>query len=384
MKILLASSSSGSRGGGELYLVYLGRALAQRGHAVTLWASSHSRMDELANTFSSFAEVIRSRYVNTYDFRGRSLASHFNFLGACRIAREWRRAEVDLVHVNKQNLEDGLDLLRAARHSELASLATIHLTQSARYLGAAFAGVRDWVARRALLSYPGMLVTVLASRRRDLLDFIGATPKVRLVPNGVPLFDLTQREPLRASKRAELQLGPRDLLFVAVGRMVKQKRPLLFLEQAERIRRAIPEARFLWVGDGALSGAWDEWVATHGMADAIQRLPWQMDILPLLFAADIFLHVAEFEGLPLAILEALSAALPCALTPNLLGEMPFLNAQNSLAVDDNGAWLAAARDPARRQELGRAGRKLVEAEFSFAQMAEQYEVLYRVAKRNQS
>jgi hypothetical protein len=32
MKILLASSSSGSRGGGELYLIYLGRALAQRGH----------------------------------------------------------------------------------------------------------------------------------------------------------------------------------------------------------------------------------------------------------------------------------------------------------------------------------------------------------------
>ena len=37
MKILLASSSSGSRGGGELYLVYLGRALAQRGHAAGVY-----------------------------------------------------------------------------------------------------------------------------------------------------------------------------------------------------------------------------------------------------------------------------------------------------------------------------------------------------------
>ena len=60
MKILLASSSSGSRGGGELYLVYLGRALAHRGHAVTLWASTNPRMDELANTFSGFGQVLRS------------------------------------------------------------------------------------------------------------------------------------------------------------------------------------------------------------------------------------------------------------------------------------------------------------------------------------
>ena len=35
LKILLVSSSSGSRGGGELYLLYLGRALAQRGVTVT-------------------------------------------------------------------------------------------------------------------------------------------------------------------------------------------------------------------------------------------------------------------------------------------------------------------------------------------------------------
>ena len=63
MKVLLASSSSGSRGGGELYLVYLGRALAHRGHAVTLWASTNPRMDELANTFSGFGQVLRSGYI---------------------------------------------------------------------------------------------------------------------------------------------------------------------------------------------------------------------------------------------------------------------------------------------------------------------------------
>jgi glycosyltransferase involved in cell wall biosynthesis len=381
VRILLASSSSGSRGGGELYLVYLGRALVQRGHHVTLWASSHPRMDELANTFSSFGEVIRSRYHNTYDFRARSVAAYFNYAAAARIAREWRRTDAEVIHINKQNLEDGLDLLRAARWAQRPSLCTIHLTQSARYLGAVFARLRDYVSRRALLAYPGMLVTVLAQRRRDLLDFIGATPRVRLIQNGVPLFDLSRRPAVRAARRAELGLRPEDPLFVAVGRMVPQKRPLVFLELAEKIRQTAPNARFLWVGDGPLSPAWDSWVSAHKLDGAIQRVPWQVDVVPLLFAGDVFLHTAEFEGLPLAILEALSAGLPCALLPNLLAEMPFLNAENSLAVDDAGEWLQKALQPAVRESIGRAGRRLAEDEFSYAQMAENYEMLYNVAKR---
>src|SRR5205809_5773405 len=78
MRILLASSSSGSRGGGELYLLYLGRALAARGHDVILWASSHSRMNELAASFAAFGKVQRSDYVNTYDRRLRSVASYLD------------------------------------------------------------------------------------------------------------------------------------------------------------------------------------------------------------------------------------------------------------------------------------------------------------------
>ena len=377
MKVLLASSSSGSRGGGELYLVYLGRALAHRGHAVTLWASSHPRMDELANTFSGFGDVLRSEYENTYDQRGRSIASYLNFGASRAVAAVWREAAPDFIHVNKQNLEDGLDLLRAARHCGVPNLATIHLTQSARYLRAKLAAPRDFVARRALRQYPGLLVTVLENRQRDLAGFLGDSPRLRMIPNGVPLFDLTHRASGRVSKRAELGFGTDDQLFIAVGRMVPQKRPLVFLEKAEQILRVLPEAKFLWVGDGALSGEWDVRVAAKGLGEKIRRLPWHNDVQSLLLAADVFLHVAEFEGLPLAILEAMSAALPCAITANLLGEMPFMTAGNSIAIGDDESWIGRLRDPASLRTLGAAARRLAEARFSFGKMAESYEALYR-------
>ncbi len=379
MKILLVSSSSGSRGGGELFLLYLGRALAARGHEMTLWLSSHPRTDELARAFVSFGKVIRARYTNTYDRLGRSIASALDWRAAKRIAEEWQRGDFDFIHLNKQNLEDGLDLLRATRVAGLPSLCTIHLTQSARYLRARFSAPRDFVSRRALAAYDGMLVTVLGHRRSDLALFLGDSPRLRMIPNGVPLFDLTKRADSRAVRRAELGVADDAFVVIGVGRLVPQKRPLLFLEHAARIRTMYPDAQFLWIGDGSLAEAWDREVSAHGLSEAVQRLDWQSDVPSFLLAADMFLHTAEFEGLPLAILEAMSAALPCAITENLFTEMPFLNAGNSIAVDEGGRWLAEIDDRAALSGRGTAARALTEAEFSFGKMAESYEALYREA-----
>jgi glycosyltransferase involved in cell wall biosynthesis len=376
MKILLASSSSGSRGGGELFLLYLGRGLVERGHEVTLWASNHARMDELAQSFSSIGEVIRAPYTNTYDHRTRSLGSYLNRWRAWRIARAWSRLPVDVIHVNKQNLEDGLDLLRAAARSGKPSLATIHLSQTARYLGAKSAWLRDWIARRALKSYPGLLVAVLENRAKDLRDFLRGNPRVRLVNNGVPLLDLSRRESTRAEQRHELGFNDAHTLFVAVGRMMPQKRPQLFLEHAERIYQRLTHARFLWVGDGPLAAEWDAWVKARGLESVIRRLPWRHDVPALLQGADVFMHTAHFEGLPLAILEAMSAGLPLALTPNLPEEMPFLIRTEPVLLTAAELDAATLNDRAELQRRGDAGRRLIEEEFSGERMSEGYEALY--------
>jgi glycosyltransferase involved in cell wall biosynthesis len=379
MRILFASSSSGSRGGGELYLLYLGRALAQRGHTVLLWASDHPRMDELANSFSGIGEVLRSPYRNTYDRRGRSISSYLNLRAVGQLGREWKKAHPDILHVNKQNLEDGLDLLHAARRSHLPNICTIHLTQSASYLKAKLAPARDFIARRALRNYHHPLVTVLENRRQDLIAFLGDSPRIRMIPNGVPLYDISRRLIVREAKRADLGIAEDELLIIAVGRMVPQKRPLEFLARSQAVLRRYPKAKFLWVGDGELSAAWDQWVEAHKMGKTIRRLPWRNDIPSLLMAADVFLHVAEYEGLPLAILEAMSAALPCAIASHLLREMPFLDASNSLSVADDGAWLTALHDSKRLHAIGATARKLVEEKYSYTTMAEAYEALYREA-----
>jgi len=373
VKILFASSSSGSRGGGETFLVYLGEALAWRGHEVVLWTSSHPRMDEIAARFGRFGAVCRADYTNTYDRPRRSLGALLDRATPARAAREWQALEPDIVHLNKQNLEDGLDLLHAMRLMACPGVCTIHITQSAAFLRAKGAWLRDWAARRGLRGYGGRLVAVSEPRKADLEKFLGRAGGITAIANGVPIPSISAAE--RERRREELGVAPDELAILAVGRMTAQKRPLLFLEIAARILTRIPEARFFWIGDGPLSAEWDARAAALGIGARAQRLGWREDAAALIAGGDLLLHTAEYEGMPLAILEAMAAGVPCAVSDGLHREMPFLDEGNSIRVSED-SWIEVLRD---REELARrakAARELAAAQFSTEAMAGAYEALY--------
>jgi glycosyltransferase involved in cell wall biosynthesis len=381
MTILLVSSGSGSRGGGEIFLDYLGEGLVQRGHEVLMWIPAHPRMDELAQRVCRFATVIRAEYRSVYDHRTRTIATALNRRTSHRIAHQWQELRPDVIHVNKQNLEDGLDLLRAAHQSAIPSVCTIHLTQTARYLGARMAGLRDRIARKAFKDYAGVLVAVQETRRAALQQFVDGKTNTRSILNGVPIPNLRGVSLIRAAKRHELNTGDADMLVLGVGRLVEQKQPDLFLKIASKIHQQLPASKFLWIGDGSFASRWDEWVERAGLRTAISRVGWRSDVRSLLFGADLLLHVARYEGLPLAVAEAMATRLPCAVTRDLAQEIPFLNENNVLFVDDFPRFLKRLQDPTTRTAIATQGRELAEREFSLEKMAESYERVYAEAAK---
>lgn len=376
MKILLVSSGSGSRGGGEIFLLYLGRALAARGHSIMTWIPTHRRMDELASQCAEFSEVIRADYVNTYDHRSRSLATLFNAKQTRAIASQWRALAPDIVHVNKQNLEDGLDLLRAARISELPSVCTVHLTQTARYLRARGALLRDIVAGFELRKFKGAFAAVQDVRRKELSSFLGPDARTETIFNGVPLVDLDRQQAMRQAARAELGVTDDQFLIVGLGRLVAQKNPFAFLEVARKLCRKHDHLRFVWVGDGELAGEWKAAVEREGLGQAIRCAGWKSEVRPYLAAADLFLHTAEYEGLPFALIEAMSMGLPSAVSSTVAAELPFLNPGNAIFYDRDDRLEHYIAHPQELGEIGKAGRVMVTQQFSDTAMAAGYERLY--------
>ena len=163
---------------------------------------------------------------------------------------------------------------------------------------------------------------------------------------------------------------------MAIGSLVVHEQPLVFLERAAEILRAQPQAKFLWLGEGPLGEAWDEWVAAQGLGGAIHRRPWRSDAPLVLLAADLLMHVGESDGLPLDILEAFSAGLPCAITTHHRAEIPLLDPSNSILIGADGGWLETLGDEKRLQQIGQAARHVAEENFSCARMAGEYEALY--------
>jgi len=304
------------------------------------------------------------------------LSTCFNFAVSRRIANQWRQLRPDVIHINKQNLEDGLDLLHAAGGCEVPSICTIHLTQDSQYLHAKAAWLRDSIARWQLGKYSGVFVAVQQQRAQMLRTFLGGRGRVAAIFNGVPSVDAATVRSLRQVKRRELGLSDHDFLVLGVGRLVEQKRPFAFLRLAKELREYVPEARFLWVGDGKLAVSWREAVARLGLGSAVSCAGWQPDVLAYFSAADLLLHVAKFEGLPLAVVEAMASGLPCAITRDLSSEVPLFTDHNVLFADRAHELAQKIRDPLILTRIANGGQRLVDHQLSAKKMAESYEQLY--------
>lgn len=136
---------------------------------------------------------------------------------------------------------------------------------------------------------------------------------------------------------------------VSVGRAAPQRRPDLYAEIAERFRDR-PDVRFEWVGEGDLRPTLERagvevtgWVTP---AEVVERLA----------GADIVLHLATFEGLPLALLEAMRGGRAIVAS-----DLPVLREVGEGVVEfvsDSDSGAAALErllaDPERRARLGEA------------------------------
>src|SRR6185437_15678812 len=167
-----------------------------------------------------------------------------------------------------------------------------------------------------------------------------------------------------------------QLLIVGVGRLVPQKRPFVFLEMAKKLHERYPHVRFAWVGDGELSEEWRAAIARNGLSDVVLWTGWKSDVRPYLAAADLLLHTAEFEGLPFALIEAMSMGVPCAISRSVASELPFLDAHNAIIYDDRSQLEHLVSHPRALRKVGELARALMNERFSNHAMAASYEKLY--------
>src|SRR6185295_15455827 len=171
-----------------------------------------------------------------------------------------------------------------------------------------------------------------------------------------------------------------------VGHLSEVKGYPTFLRAAAKLRRMFDGCVFLAVGEEIVARGYraelEQLAAELGVSDCVHFLGWQRDVRDIVSAADVMALPSENEGLPLAVLEAMSCGRPVVATP--VGGVPeaVTNGVTGLLVpaSDPDALAAAIarlwRDPAFAATIGRAARARVETQFSRAAFIKRIEELY--------
>jgi glycosyltransferase involved in cell wall biosynthesis len=188
----------------------------------------------------------------------------------------------------------------------------------------------------------------------------------------------------------EARTRARDLLGLAstrpvvgiVANLSPKKDHAGLLTAIDQVRTRVPDVLLLLIGSGPLEDELRARVAADGLRDHVRFLGSRDDVAELLPALDVFVLGSRFEGLPIALLEAMAAELPCVATA--VGGVPEAltdGVEGRLVPPGDPRALATALEevlgaPGVRAAMGSAARRRVRSEFSIDRAVRRTEELY--------
>jgi len=239
------------------------------------------------------------------------------------------------------------------------------------------------LAYRLARRWASDFVAVSAEVKQAMIRTLGLSEEdIAVICNGVDVD--RYRQPVdRDHVRHHLGLDTKARLLITVGTLKTQKGHRYLIEAAARVMRQYPDAHFLFVGDGELRPELQAQTNACGLSDKIHFLGNRRDVSELLAASDFFVLPSLWEGLSMALLEAMAAAKPIVATAvSGTGQVMIHNETGILVPPGDAAALAQAIDelvsnPARARAMGEAAQRRVEAHFSMEKQAAEYQALYR-------
>jgi L-malate glycosyltransferase len=133
------------------------------------------------------------------------------------------------------------------------------------------------------------------------------------IHNGVDVNRVTSQRS-RTDVRRELGIDPEAFVIGTAGRLMPVKAQRSLLVAAALLLRERPDARFLIVGDGPLRDALVETAEHLGIRDKCTLTGERSDVYDLVAAMDVFVLSSIHEGIPMALLEAMTIGRPIVAT----------------------------------------------------------------------
>jgi glycosyltransferase involved in cell wall biosynthesis len=366
MRIVYVLTSLGV-GGAEKQALAIADRMAKRGHEVVLLVLKPQVAEEWPTTLLTFH----------LDMDRSPVSLLMGLLRARPMVRDFRP---DLVHSHSFHANLFARLLKL-RFPRLRIVSTVHNVNEGGWMRMLAYRLTDGMSRKTV---------AVSEAARERFTRLKAVPvqKCIVIRNGIEVAGFVPDAERRARTRAEMRVstwpGGCEFIWLAVGRVAPAKDYPNLLRAFAQVCAEKPSSR-LWVagqdGEGN-SASLRDLAAELGLNDKVHLLGLRRDVAALLNAADAFVLASAWEGMPLAVGEAMTMELPVVAT-DVGGVKELLGEAGLLVPARNHEALAKAmigmmqRNREERDAVGCASRERVAKHFSVGAAADSWDALYR-------
>jgi len=313
--------------------------------------------------------------VRKHGFVGYSLSDKHSFHFLITLLRIMQEEKVDLVQTHGARAEFiGTLIGRLAGVPFIVS--TLHdlygFSNRGKYV---FSRLTDpWITHYVSVTPMGR---VLAMQKFKI-----SQQRIDVIENGIDVGPLKNDQEV-AKLRTHLSIAADDCLILTVANLRPVKGHIHILQAIKMMTVEEREGLvFCFVGQDQSNGRLQQVVREWELSKTVKFAGFQKDIFPYLHAADLFLLSSESEGMPMAVLEAMSVSCPVIAT-NVGGIVKMIeNEQTGLLIPPCSATairkavLKLSSDVGLRRKLALNALVQVQRRFSVERMAQKYQNLY--------
>lgn len=137
--------------------------------------------------------------------------------------------------------------------------------------------------------------------------------KYEILPNAIDANKYIYNELTRNEMRKEFDLND-DIVVGHVGRFDFVKNHIFLIQVFNEIKKKLPKARLLLVGDGERRFYIEQEIEKLGLSNSVIFTGVRTDVDKILQVMDVFVFPSLYEGLPVTLIEAQAAGLPCIIS----------------------------------------------------------------------
>lgn len=187
--------------------------------------------------------------------------------------------------------------------------------------------IERWLAR-----YTDGLITINEEDYQAAKSFHLRGKAYKIPGVGIDVKGIHDLKVDRAQKRRELGVPEDAFVMLSVGDLIPRKNHIVALRAF--VQANIPNSYYLLCGNGELKGMLQEESRKLNVADRVIFLGFRSDVREILHAVDLFCFPSLQEGLPVALMEAMAAGVPC-IASRIRGNVDLLENRDALFTVDN-------------------------------------------------